>query len=104
MSEYEICGNLQTLYGTSRTLSFVEFLEELNGRVDQASFHNRVTVGWGCIVLEGLWWVQKGIFPVILPKFCDDCLWPPSGIGQTIIFLPCGFFYLLSSIYLFFLA
>jgi len=45
VSEYEICGNLQTLYGTSRTLSFVEFLEELNGRVDQASFCNRIAVG-----------------------------------------------------------
>ena len=28
-----------------------------------------------------------------------DFLWPPYVIGQTIIFLPCGFF-LLSSIYL----
>jgi len=23
-----------------------------------------------------------------------DCLWPPYVIGQAIIFLPCGFFYL----------
>jgi len=27
-------------------------------------------------------------------------LWPPYGIGQAIIFLPCGFFYLLSSFFL----
>jgi len=26
-------------------------------------------------------------------------LWPPHGIGQVIIFLPCGFFYLLSSFF-----
>ena len=32
-----------------------------------------------------------------------DFLWPPYGIGQAIIFLPCGFLYLLLlSIYLFF--
>jgi len=28
-------------------------------------------------------------------------LWPPYGIGQAIIFLPCGFFYLLSFYLLF---
>jgi len=30
----------------------------------------------------------------------NKLLWPPYEIGQTIIFLPCGFF--LSSVYLFF--
>jgi len=29
------------------------------------------------------------------------CLWPPYGIGQAIIFLPCGFFFYLSSIFFF---
>jgi len=28
-------------------------------------------------------------------RFCFALLWSPYGIGQTIIFLPCGFFYLL---------
>jgi len=32
-------------------------------------------------------------------RYC--CLWPPYGIGQAIIFLPCAFFYLSSSSFLF---
>ena len=32
-------------------------------------------------------------FTVSVEWLC--CLWPPYGIGQAIIFLPCGFFYLL---------
>ena len=32
---------------------------------------------------------------------CVLLLWSPYGIGQTIIFLPCGFFFFLSSFFLF---
>jgi len=44
---------------------------------------------------------QRAVKRVLLLSFCCCCfvvvlLWSPYGIGQTIIFLPCGFFLLLS--------
>jgi len=32
----------------------------------------------------------------LMSNYFDHLLWPPYGIGQAIIFLPCGFFLLLS--------
>jgi len=45
---------------------------------------------------------QEGIKGFIAPKYHalylkGTFLWSPYGIGQTIIFLPCGFFFLFSS-------
>jgi len=31
----------------------------------------------------------------LLHLYIICCLWPPYGIGQAIIFLPCGFFFCL---------
>ena len=36
-------------------------------------------------------WVDNVIEDVSAKRYC--CLWSPYGIGQTIIFLPCGFFF-----------
>jgi len=70
---------------------------------------------------EIVWWLEVRIFIIEVERLMDQdrieapttsktdrslllllLLWPPYGIGQAIIFLPCGFFLLLSSI--FFLA
>ena len=47
------------------------------------------------------------LLTLILYAGCEDLLrqkflWPPYVIGQAIIFLPCGFFLLSSSIFFFF--
>jgi len=65
-----------------------------------------------CKMTGMLWWCQRRVVSDVQPSLpynavryfswftnVSSLLWPPYGIGQAIIFLPCGFFYLLLSFF-----
>ena len=81
-----------------------ERLERLNGS------ERRQASCWRCLrrstsSVSTNAWKHAVVFVVVASTVHthSTLLWPPYGIGQAVIFLPCGFFYL-SIFYLFFLA